>query len=441
MNLVAKTKPGKKQQKKSDDARARRRSNSRKAGNANTGPMFYFSNQAVKRHCRKEADAIKKHCGDDKEKTKQAAKSAPKNQYGNLAGLTDKVRDALDTVQDGVKKAYNFDPNKPETQWMGEHCDGLWMTPVSSGEFSQFTEKLQGIENQLKQELKTLLESTGTKVIELAKDTAISYGQKVGARTGVAAASLVIPVAGEVIMVGTTIWNVVDGVWTAGKTVMAALKIKDEVMAKYKLLEPKLEKIKALLSKDDSSVTASSIVAEMMTETAKHNPCVMARKCSLVPFEETKTAKGQAKTGNGCCPGQTGHHVLPGAMFDLDKSPCGRTYNHNTAPTICVEGANNNVGSHGAAHNALEDSIDEFKESGKTTISYKEASKRGIDAVREANPNCSAKCLQAQLDKHYKENLKCNEDSQLKPNPGKAEPKASKPKGTQTAQPQPFGNR
>lgn len=434
MNLPGKIRIGKKSPEKSDKGKtaskpqdgkpAKKSPEKGKAGNTNTGPMFYFSNATVKQKCVKETNAIKKHCDEDKKKSQESSKAAPKKN-SKLGELSDQVHKALETAQDGVKAAYGYDKDKPDTQWMEEHCDGLWMKPMGVGEFKKFTAELQKIEDGLKAQAKAILESGGAKVVELAKDTALAYGQKAAMRSGAAAVSLVVPVVGEVVMVGTTIWNVVDGVWTAGKVGFAALKIKDELKAQYKLLEPKLGKIQDLLSKDPKSTTASSVVAEMMTEKAKHNPCIQARKCSLVPYQDTDDPKDQATTGQGCCPGQTGHHVVPSAMFEVEGNPCGKEYDYRTAPTICLEGTNNHVGSHGVAHTALEISITEYKKKGLPTISYKEASKLGIDAVREANPKCSEACLQAQLDKYYKDTLDCKEDSQLKPNPGKPEPKVT----------------
>ncbi|MDM5177743.1 HNH/endonuclease VII fold toxin-2 domain-containing protein [Massilia sp. DJPM01] len=435
MNWVRKSRTGKSSQDKSDAGQpaskpqdgkpAKRYRDKGKAGNTNTGPMFYFSNRTVRHYCLKETSAIKKHCDEDKAESKKSSQATPKTN-SKLGQLSEKIHNALDTVQDTVKKEYGYDKDKPDTQWMDEHCDGLWLKPMGTGEFKHFTEQLQKIENDLKKEAKAILESGGAKVIELAKDTALAYGQKAAMRTGAAAVSLVVPVVGEVVMVGTTIWNFVDGAWTAGKVAIAALNIKDELMAKYKLLEPKLGKIQDLLSPDKQSTTASSVVAEMMTEKANFNPCIKARKCSLVPYDETLSPKDQATTGQGCCPGQTGHHIVPSAMFDVEGNPCGNEYDYKNAPTVCLEGTNNHVGSHGSAHKELERLIDEYKEKGLAAISYKEASKRGIEAVRLANPNCSEKCLQAQLDKYYKDDLKCKNDSQLKPNPGKPDPKVNR---------------
>lgn len=129
----------------------------------------------------------------------------------------------------------------------------------------------------------------------------------------------------------------------------------------------------------------------------------------LVPYKNTGVspkAKAQAKHGQGCCPGQTGHHILP------DSMTAGRCpgYDHGEAPVICLEGTTHfpGWGSHGEAHQKLKDKIKDYrkdrsaKKSSPNTISYKDASRLGIDAVREAGARqCDAACLQAQLDAHY----------------------------------------
>lgn len=183
-----------------------------------------------------------------------------------------------------------------------------------------------------------------------------------------------------------------------------------------------------LSDKAKEKITPSTVLAEMMTAAATANPCIMARRCNLVPYKETEgrtakrvsltSGKAQAKSGKGCCPGQTGHHVLPGAMFGKGKgNPCKGEYKHSQAPVVCLEGAGNQVGSHGTAHEGLDETMTVYKETGATKISYSDACKQGIAAVRQVNPSCSEACLQAQLDTHYVEKLECG-DADLIPHSG-----------------------
>jgi GHH signature containing HNH/Endo VII superfamily nuclease toxin 2 len=428
------TKPRTEAQKKKSAEKGvetKRANKAKKAGTTNTGPIFYFSNKTVKANCEKEEKAIKKACDEEKGASQEKAKKA-KSSNAKLGELTAKIESGLDKTQEAVKKGYGY--NRTDTNgWIEDHCHGLWLKPMGkSDQFDKFQDQLKEVEKGLQTEMDSILATVGGKARDMAKDRAIAYGEKALIREGAALTSLVIPVVGEVIVAGATIWNVVDGVWTAGKVAIDAIGLGKQALEQYKKLAPQLENIQKLI---DGKMTPASILADMMTVMATANPCIMARRCSLVPFEKTegnsklKSSSGQeqAKTGQGCCPGQTGHHVMPGAMFDTGNNPCGKPYDHSKAPVICLEGANNTVGSHGVAHSGLDVSMNDYKTNnpGKQ-ISYKDASAQAINAVRLTNPLCSKDCLQAQLDKFYKAGMKCRNDAQLKPNAGVAD-KTKKP--------------
>jgi hypothetical protein len=409
-------------------AEAKRAAKAKKAGTANTGPIFYFSNKTVKGKCDKEKKAIKKACDEEKDKSKAEARKA-KASNTKLGAVTEKVQDGLNRIEGAVKEAYGYKTPNDDNRWMGEHCHGLWVKPRGGADqFDKFQGELKKIEDGIKADMTTLTEAAAGKVLNMAKDKAIAYGEKAALREAAAATTLVAPVVGEVVVVGMTIWNVVDGVWTAGKIAMDVYDLAKKAKEQYDKLKPQLETIQKLLAKK-KEFTPSSILADMMTSMATANPCIMARRCSLVPFEKTEgsggltSGKEQATSGQGCCPGQTGHHVMPGAMFEAGNNPCGKPYKHEKAPVICLEGANNHVGSHGLAHTGLQESIDAYKKAnpGKQ-ISYKEASARAIGAVRLSNPLCSKECLQAQLDRYYKDGMQCRDDAKLKPNAGMSDP-------------------
>lgn len=416
-------------------AETKRANKAKKAGTSNTGPIFYFSNKTVKGKCEKEEKAIKKTCDEEKDKSQAEAKKA-KTSNSKLGDLTAKIESGLDKAQDAVKKGYGYKRTN-DNAWIEDHCHGLWIKPMGkSDQFDKFQDQLKEVEKGIQADMNSILQKAGGKALDLAKEKAIAYGEKAAIREGASLVSLAVPVVGEVIVAGTTIWNVVDGVWTAGKVAIDAIGLGKQALEQYKKLAPQLENIQKLIS---GQMTPATILADMMTVMATANPCIMARRCSLVPYdktggkkadkngEDTSSGSEQAKTGQGCCPGQTGHHVLPGAMFDTGNNPCGKPYNHEKAPVICLEGANNHVGSHGIAHKGLEKSIDVYKTANPgQPISYKDASEQAIRAVQLTNPFCSKECLQAQLDKFYKDDMKCKNNAQLKPNAGVAE-KTKKP--------------
>ena len=140
----------------------------------------------------------------------------------------------------------------------------------------------------------------------------------------------------------------------------------------------------------------------MMYGAAELNDCIRARRCSLVPYNQTENPA--SANGKGCCPGQSGHHVLPSSMFEGCTA-----YKEGAAPTICVEGTNNTHGSHGHIHKKLGDrlgkvmSIHGHKLQPGAEISKEEAIEAGADSVHEAFPEskCNAACIKAQLRKFY----------------------------------------
>ncbi|WP_289623971.1 HNH/endonuclease VII fold toxin-2 domain-containing protein, partial [Paracidovorax cattleyae] len=109
------------------------------------------------------------------------------------------------------------------------------------------------------------------------------------------------------------------------------------------------------------------------------------------------------RDGKGCCPGQTGHHALPEAMFDGCPG-----YDHDAAPTICVEGTNNNHGSHGTAHNKLEDELNKIGFPDGAQITKEKAIQAGAKSVNAAFPEsgCDVRCIESQLHAYY-DKLNC----------------------------------
>ena len=84
--------------------------------------------------------------------------------------------------------------------------------------------------------------------------------------------------------------------------------------------------------------------AEETSAEANAKACVKANRCKLVPFKP-----------DGCCPGQTAHHVIPKASFFTTTVAAKKKltkYDPRKAPCMCLEGTNNTHGDHGLAHTA-----------------------------------------------------------------------------------------
>ncbi|UOD30524.1 hypothetical protein INH39_01880 [Massilia violaceinigra] len=271
---------------------------------------------------------------------------------------TPEIAKKLPDLETAAKKTYGYEKNDGVNSWIEDHCYGLWLKPMGGKGFASFTEILTTMRSGLQE-------------------------------------------------------SVLNGSMTSATA------------------DPKIRELSRMLMNDPDhadNITSSSVLAEMMSAAADANPCIRARRCILVPYKNTEkrgsqtAGAAQAKAGDGCCPGQTGHHILPGAMFGPgeETTKCDEPYEHSEAPVICVEGTGNKVGNHGTAHLALQLLMDQYKLTGAKTISYEDASALGIEAVQKVNPECTEACLQAQLDAYYKEKLRCS-DAKLKPHSGMAE--------------------
>jgi hypothetical protein len=144
---------------------------------------------------------------------------------------------------------------------------------------------------------------------------------------------------------------------------------------------------------------------------ANSNPCIQARRCKLVPFKETSPASTAKEGGLGCCPGQTGHHLLPEEMFAdcNDEKDDSNRYDsgvHNDGPTVCAEGANNTHGSHGKIHIEMDRQMTDYLKSAKAdSISHTDAIDRASESLNKTFPGagCNPECTKQQLQSYYKD--------------------------------------
>ncbi len=344
--------------------------------------------------CKKDRDRIAKACKPKPpEKKKKKGKKSIFKTLGNLASFPDNA----------AKAAYGKLGYKPNAanKWVEDYCDGLWIKPTAGTErFKEAQEKINEL-LEIAQSKTKIMQRALDEIWSLAQDSVstwflVKQGLKLGGKAlvknliGGAAATTGI---GTVITAGMAAWTVSDVISTA---TTIAQKVGPEALQHIEDLKnmDQLQEKAAQLAKEYKE-NPSKAMADLQTVIAAANPCLRARKCQLVPYNKTD-ALDAAKKGQGCCPGQTGHHVLPDAMFKGKKCYGG----HGAAPTICLEGANNSHGSHGKAHSNLFKSMEQYRKStGKDKMSYPEARDRAVEAVPA--PYCSKKCLKAQLDAFY----------------------------------------
>jgi len=185
---------------------------------------------------------------------------------------------------------------------------------------------------------------------------------------------------GTIVTAGMACWTLTDFVNTATelaeKLGPLAMEHLDDLLNVNKLQEM----AKARLA--EYRQNPAKFMADGMTSKAATDRCLRARKCMLGPFNQIG-ARRAAKGGEGCCPGQTGHHILPGAMSEGQTWYVGK---HRSAPTSCLEGANKSYGSHGAVHRALKAAVDTHKKSAGPTMSYSQARDAGVKEIAQPKP-------------------------------------------------------
>lgn len=208
----------------------------------------------------------------------------------------------------------------------------------------------------------------------------------------------------------------------------------EEVARKLQEVEKRVEEARQearQLIDEVKNQTPQQIVTNVMSAAAKLNDCIRARRCILVHYGDTHYHAASKQdcsdlgdpgellpgphTGKGCCPGQSGHHVLPAEMFKdcpaykkKVKTKSGYGCAHQMAPTVCAEGVNQHQGSHGVVHKKLSIVLGNLEKNGKTVpwggeITKNDAIAAGVKSVQEAFPesSCNAKCLEAQLRSFY----------------------------------------
>lgn len=390
---------------------------------ANTPGTYYIDTPNAKVPCKTERSLIEKKCKPEPAQSEEDKKNnKPRAKRKGLGGAIAKATEKFDEASKG-SAGYNRDNSTSATSgnaWMDDHCSGLWITPnrslKNSPEIEGIKKKLEEVADKLDGGIMAWLGMLKDAVGELADVAREMVSPKIvddimeEMALKMAAKGVIGAVGGETIIVPIlmALWTAYDLYSTAklladlaGDKGKAALQAFESIWD----IDDKVEEILADIK--DNPVKA---MTNLMTLLAQMDPCIRARKCMLVPYKNTDgkptKAVAQARHGQGCCPGQTGHHILP------DSMTAGRCpgYDHGDAPVICLEGTSNSAGwgSHGAAHQNLKAQMEEYRREryglnkSPNTISYKEASKRSIEAVRAAGARqCDAACLQAQLDAHY----------------------------------------
>jgi len=334
--------------------------------------------------------------------------------------------------------------DKPDSNngWL-EHCGPLMVKP-NVAEFEEWAEKYTDLDQILEDTVDILKTEVITRLEQEIVEFGLKKAAKFAARRGL---------TGWIPFVGWAI-SAADAIYTGYEVITTVNAMKDELGNIKQLvtdLKEKSGKLRQMFDKYASEIKdfknlsakrQKEIVKDVMAETQAAygavNPCMRARKCFLVPFNKTNNA-ASTTAGKGCCPGQTGHHLMPDAMFrdsssakrnaafeswkktykgskpldelkmgdmsrdKLPKRKCWEGYTEGGAPTICLEGGASS-GSHGAIHTATAAFVKPFQ--AKNGMDYKTA-RNGVTTMVSAAYGCDKDCLDAQMDSYYKDVHKC----------------------------------
>jgi hypothetical protein len=365
---------------------------------ANTPSRHYRDTAAFKKNCQKELKEIEEKCKPESDEAKE------KRRKGK-GGLLGKLKPPAMTKG-----------GKPGSEWIGDHCEFLMFKPRSANDMF---DELKGLPDQLAEQLgMKALEALERKAEEVLMNAVKSKLKKIAVKQALVRVGAFL--GGPVVGIAVNIAMTADGARDVMKAMNEFPEYKQKLEDAKKAVEQASKQVKDLKELRDryidpktGELNKDALVSDTMEGAARMNPCVTARRCNLVPYRRTENP--EALNGKGCCPGQTGHHVLPSAMF----AHCSNYTDakKDNAPTVCVEGATNTHGSHGKMHRSLK-AIQDDRKSVPTggTMSKADAIDDGVESVQRTFPEakCSEKCLKAQLESFYQKlNCKPKKESGL----------------------------
>lgn len=403
--------------------------------NPSNTALFPYVSRGWRGHaCKKEEDRINKAC-DDPDPNDPNRSRTPRKRNVPLRGRASTTANS---------------PSAGGQHWTDKHCSGLLRIKNNTG-----ADKIQDALQSMDEEIASLhqyltdYDNLAKLIQQEVEDWAVRQGVKLGVKAGARQlAGSFVPLAGNVAM---GLWSAYDAASFAGELaskreeIMALIdevKNLDDQIKKATDLKDRLENIRngtPGIGPDGSPDSPNKVLGDMQEALALTNACLRARKCSLVPYrsadhiakQESSGRASEVETartgGGGCCPGQTGHHLIPGTVMrpKVKRSgvwvPDGRgcdNYNHATAPTVCVESALKDAGSHKRAHDAYDAAQQERVDASRNfsswnpfasppvedgSMSMEETIDTAVDSFQEAFPlsGCSRRCIEAQLKDYY----------------------------------------
>ncbi len=367
----------------------------------NDAPWIFVSTLTdPKGHCDASIGKVKDKCSVSEEEN---------NEFHNDQHKQNKIRQSQGK---GKKKVRDL-------TWKDKHCKQLAVKP--------------GIQS---------LESAGKKLTEKLKEVLGDFSH-VASSPGFN--SVTSSAAGGVVSnkLGA-IYNVVDNTYSlifSAYNALGKANMVQEIENKAKEIQNYLDEVTKVNDAIDAGkdsleyqdlVDGLSERANDMTDAANNDPCLKARKCMLVPYNEKrqdskKVNRGKIEKGDlfgelygdvrGCCPGQTGHHLIPDSWAANGGCSKDSGYHEDDAPVVCAEGVSHSLGgSHQLLHKRLDALVNDFKvkrpgQKLKMEDAIEMAAQSHQETVGERagegpEDKCNKECTKAQL-KHYYNKLGC----------------------------------
>jgi len=390
----------------------------------NTGPWIYLDT-ADRQKCAKDKKRVDEACKIDKKEQEAFQKRQKK------------------ANRKRVKKGLSPKKIRKKT-WKDNHCKGMLFKPDPR----KWGKNMKEISDNAEKAMAELKEHAIEKGWDITKDAASGYGKRTAGKHAAAVGCLALsPIAEAICQIGVLVTDVVDGAITIVDTSIDIYKTSSEVTHAIEVLKSTKEKYSKITDiinmpegkeKKDALDKLRKDYLDEMTENAKNDPCLSARKCMLVPYtnNQGKLAKGEVEKkdmsagkmagifglgdSRGCCPGQTGHHLIPDSWL---KGKCSGgsngKYTKGGAPVVCMEGTSHTGGTHGEIHTGLNKAYDQSltarieKGVEHNKYSINDVIEMAVDSHKEvmdidwpgfnlfSGDGCDEACLKAQLASYY----------------------------------------
>ncbi len=376
--------------------------------------------------------ADRKKCADDKKRVDEACKVDKKEQ---------KKFEKRQKKANKRRIKHGKSPKKIRKKtWKDKHCKSMLFKPDPT----HWSKNMQEIADNAEQTITDLKKQALEKGWDIVKDAASGYGKRTAEKHAAALGCIALsPIAEAICQAAMVVVDAVDGAITIASTGAEIYQNASELNHAIEVLESTKErytKITDIINMPDGKEKKEKLdklrkdYLDEMAEAAKNDPCLSARKCMLVPYttKQGNLAKGEVKEGDygagllagkfglgdsrGCCPGQTGHHLIPDSWL---QGKCSNGYTKGGAPVVCMEGTTHTGGTHGEIHTGLnlayERSLYARVEKGTEHNMYNinDIMDMAVDSHKEvmnidwpgfnlfSGDGCDRACLKAQLSSYY----------------------------------------